>query len=126
MKIVRKYFKSIETLTGTGCVVGCFKTDNIVKMTSIEMKWKLFANNICEVERKEAAVFRINSIKMNRAMDIAYNRLINVPHATKEMLRKIMSFTICVHNLIDSDELYEKYLPHLKREIGVAMPNKDV
>jgi len=51
-------------------------------------------------------------------MDIAYNRLINVPHATKEMLRKIMGFTICVNNLVDSDELYEKYLPHLKREIA--------
>ena len=87
-------------------------------------KWREFADKIKEMERKELSNYTITQHKMYQASYEAQLLLEAVPNATRKMIKKIMNFTIVVPRnppgLIDCQELYKAYLPHLQREIGRA------
>jgi hypothetical protein len=83
--------------------------------------WNKFANNLQELERKERSHYRIIQHKVNQAYDITIKRLLDTPHATQTMINKITNFTIVVPRnppgILDSNELYKAYFPHLQIEI---------
>ena len=83
--------------------------------------WKKIAKNLEEMERKEIAYHRITMHKMNQAQQFATKQLLDTPYATQTMINKIMNFTIVVPKeppgIIDGNELYKAYLPHLQKEI---------
>ena len=87
-------------------------------------QWIKFANGMYKQERKEIARVTFIDRMMKSASDEAYKRLIKFPGATPEIIKKIYGFTIYTMSMMDSDGIYNAYLPHLRREIERRENNK--
>lgn len=83
----------------------------------ISENWQRLSKQIMEEERKEVARSRIIERMIGRASDEAHKRLIKIPGATEEMIKKIYGYTIYTTSILDSECIYQSYLPHLKKEI---------
>ena len=83
--------------------------------------WINMTNALQEQERNEIASYHISRKKMNIASNIAFKRLVEMPGATNEMVKKIFNYTIIVSRnpcgLYDANCIFKAYLPHLESEI---------
>jgi len=82
-----------------------------------EQRWIFLANKLIKVERNELAKYTKAKLLINRASNEAHDRLMKIPGATPIILQKIYTYTICVADLLSSQNIYDAYLPHLEREI---------
>ena len=79
--------------------------------------WQRLSKMIMEKERQEVARSKVIERMIARASYEAHKRLIKIPGATEEMIKKIYGYTIYTTSMLDSECIYQCYLPHLKKEI---------
>ena len=81
-------------------------------------KWIYLINKIVNRERAELISFTRANKLMQNAFNEAHTRLIKISGASAELLTNIYKYTICVQSLINSNDIYNAYLPLLLREIN--------
>ena len=86
-------------------------------MSTLENGWRNLMKKVIEKERKETyRTIKINQL-IKHASDKAYDRLLEVPGATPTIINKIYQYTIYTTSLLNSDDIFNAYLPYLKKEI---------